>query len=173
MGLIRVLVRKKSCILSILFIWFMIGRFKLLTNFNKIPITYPVKVSTTNFYFILDYLSKFNINLLLIDPFLLDHLFIRHLSFKQLQKRLITFGIFNDSISTIHPLFSLQNLTIRISRNSHNSSVDHIFIEYNQHIIHLAILHKEKSYFLIQKNTVQLPVDIELSYGDTLRVIKP
>ncbi|CAF2522029.1 unnamed protein product [Rotaria sp. Silwood2] len=36
-----------------------------------------------------------------------------------------------------------------------------------------SILHEEKSYFLIRQNTAQLPTDIKLSYGDTLRVMEP
>jgi hypothetical protein len=172
MGLIRLLIQNRSFILLSLLIWFTIGSLKLSTNFNKIPKTYQIKASSSNFYFIFEYLSKFNINLLLIDPFVLDYLFIHHLSFEKLEKRLITFGIFHDSIPLIYPLFSFQNFTIIMSKNVQKPSIDHIFIEYNQQYIHLAILHQEKSYFLIRKNTAQLPIDIELSYGDTLRVIE-
>jgi hypothetical protein len=170
MGLIHLLVKNKLSILLSLFIyiflWFTIGILKQST----IPISYQNDFSTSNLYIILEHLSKFNINLLLIDPFLL---FIRQLSFQQLQQRLITFGIFNESMQSIHLLFSVTNFSIKISQSFNKPSLDHIFIEYNQQIIHLAVLYEENSYFLVQKTTVQLPIDVKLSYGDTLRVIEP
>ncbi len=163
MRLIRILTQNKSSIfltflLIYILFWFIIESYKQLIKSNKISVDYQ----TSNFYFIL---SKLNINLLLIDPFLLDHLFIRQFSFQQFSKRLITFGISNNSIPLIYPLFSIKNLSIK-------TSIDHIFIEYNQKIIHLAILHNEKTYFLIRKNTIQLPINVELSYGDKPRAIE-
>ena len=125
-----------------------------------------IRLSSSNFYFILNYLAKSPIKIILIDPFVLDYLFIRQLSFEQLQRRLITFGVFNDSIETVRSLFSFQNISITTSK-------DHLFIEYNQQIIHLAILHEQESYFLIEKNSLQIPDDIQLSYGDVTRVIEP
>jgi len=173
MGLIHLLVQNKLFILLSLFIyiflWLTIGILKQST----IPISYQNDFSTSNLYIILEHLSKFNINLLLIDPFLLDYLFIRQLSFQQLQQRLITFGIFNESMQSIHLLLSVTNFSIKISKSFKKPSPDHIFIEYNQQIIHLAVLYEENSYFLVQKTTAQLPIDVKLSYGDTLRVIEP
>jgi hypothetical protein len=165
MGLIHLLVQNKLFILLSLFIYI----FLWLT----IPISYQNDFSTSNLFIILEHLSKFNINLLLIDPFLLDYLFIRQLSFQQVQQRLITFGIFNESMQSIHLLFSVTNFSIKISKSFKKLSLDHIFIEYNQQIIHLAVLYEENSYFLVQKTTAQLPIDVKLSYGDTLRVIEP
>jgi hypothetical protein len=164
MGLTRFVIQNKSFILLIVFIyilfWFMLVTFKQPTKLNEISVDDQNHPSASNFDFILEYLSTFNINLLLIDPILLNHLFILQFSFEKFPKRLITFGISNNSIPSNHPLFSIK------------TSIDHIFIEYNQHIIHLAILHEEKTYFLIQKNTIQLPTDVELSYGDKLRAIE-
>jgi hypothetical protein len=165
------LIRYKSWILFSLIIWFIVGSVKLSRRFNQSSTSYRIDLLNSNFDFILKYLSKFNIDLLLIDPFLLDYLFIRQLSFKQYHRPLITFGIFNDSIPIIHRLFSLQNLSIIISQKS---SIDHVFIQYNQQIVHLVVLHKKKTYFLIEKNTRTLPMNIKnLTYGDTLRAIEP
>jgi len=172
MGVVRILVHNKLLILLSLLIWLTVGCFKISTKFDETSKTSQIKLSTSNIYFIFEYLSKLNINLLLIDPFVLDYLFIRHLPFQYIQKRVITFGIFDDSIQLIIPLFSLKNCSIRISKNIETTTIDHIFIEYNQQIVHLAVLHQEKYYFLIRKNIVQLPFDIKLSYGDTDRVIQ-
>ncbi|CAF1098910.1 unnamed protein product [Adineta steineri] len=164
------LINKKLFILFALSIyillWMLVGFFKQSINSQY----YQNHILNSNISLVLEYISKLNINLLLIDPVVLDYLFIRHLS---LQKRLITFGILNESIPFLDPLFSIQNFSITLSTNMKKTSIDHIFIEYNQQIIHLAILHKQNSYFLIHKNTAQLPIDIKLSYGDTLRILEP
>lgn len=171
MGLIQIFVHNKLFILLTLVIWFVIGGIQLSTKFNKNPKLYQINPSTSNLNLILKYLLKLNINPILIDPSLLNYLFIQHLPLKQFQKRLITFGIINDTLPLIHPLFSLQNFSITISKNLQQSTIDHIFIEYNQQIIHLAVLHKRESYFLIEKNTAKLSINMRLPYGDTLRVI--
>ncbi|CAF0894997.1 unnamed protein product [Rotaria sp. Silwood1] len=176
MDFIRLLKHYKLSMIFCLFIyilfWFTVGIFEQSRKLNVTSVSYRKNPSIANIYFILEYLSKFHINLLLIDPFVLDYLFIRHLSFQQLQKPLITFGISYDSIQTIHSLFFVRKFSLTISKSFNNTSIDHIFIEYNQQFIHLAVLYEENSYFLIRKNTVQLPIDIKLSYGDTLRVIE-
>jgi len=172
MGVVRILIHNKLLILLSLLIWLTVGCLKISTKFNQTSKISQIKFSTSNIYFIFEYLSKLNVNLLLIDPFVLDYLFIRHLSFQYIQKRVITFGIFDDSIRLIIPLFSLKNCSIKISKNFETTSIDHIFIEYNQQVIHLAVLYQEKTYFLIRKNIAQLPFDIKISYGDTDRVIQ-
>jgi hypothetical protein len=164
-------IQYKLLIFISLIIWFIIGNVRLSTRLNQNSATYQIDLLKSKFNLILKYLSKFHIELLLIDPILLDYLFIHQLSFQKYHQPLITFGIFNESISIIRPLlFSLRNLSIIISQNS---SIDHIFLEYNQHIIHLAVLHKKKTYFLIEKNIASLPMTIKLTYGDTLRAIEP
>jgi len=125
--------------------------------------------SNSTFYFILDHLFDLKLNLLLIDPFVLDFLFIRQLSFDKFDKQLITFGIVNQSFETFFQYFQEKKFSIKISRNI---SIDHIFIEYKQKIIHLAILYPYHSYYLIQKNTLSLSDQIQLSYGDTLRAVE-
>ncbi|CAF0913256.1 unnamed protein product [Rotaria sordida] len=177
MDLIRLLKHYKLfmafCLFIYILFWLIVGIFEQSKKLNEISVSYHINTSIANINFILKYLSKFHINLLLIDPFLLDYLFIRQLSFQKLQKHFITFGISYDSIAIIHSLFSVKKFSLTISKSFKNTSIDHIFIEYNQQYIHLAILHEEKSYFLIRKNTAQLPIDIKLSYGDTLRIIEP
>ncbi len=155
-------IRYKSWILFSLFIWFAITSIRLSMRLNSNDS--PVYQSSNIF----KYLSTYKIELVLIDPILLDYLFIRQLSFKQYHQPLITFGIFNESIPIIHSLVFLHNLSITISQKS---SIDHIFIQHNQYIVHLAVLHKKKTYFLIEKNTAVLPMNIKLTYGDTLRTI--
>ncbi len=109
------------------------------------------------------------LNLLLIDPYVLDYLFIRQLSFDKLDKRLITFGIIDPPYKTFYQYFLEKEVSIKISKDI---SVNHIFIEYKHKIIHLAVLHPYYSFYLVQENTLSLSDDIQLSYGDKLRVIE-
>ncbi len=109
-------------------------------------------------------------NLLLIDPYVLDYLFIRQLSFEKLDKRLITFGIIDQPFEIFFRYFQKTNFSIKISVK--NISIDHIFIEYKQKTIQLAILHPYYSFYLVQENTLSLSDDIQLSYGDKLRAIE-
>lgn len=139
---------------------------------NKSSVSYDTNALHTNFYFIIKHLLKLRVDLLLIDPYFLDCLFIRELSFQNLEIRFITFGITADSIQALDSLILEDKFSIFISKSVNNTSVDHIFIEYEQQIVHLAILHEEKSYFLIRKSTVTLPIGVKLSYGDTVRVIE-
>ncbi len=126
--------------------------------------------SNSLFYFILDHLFKLELNLLLIDPYVLDYLFIRQLSFDKLDKRLITFGIIDQPFEIFFQYFQKKNFSIKISIK--NISIDHIFIEYKQKTIQLAILHPYYSFYLVQENTLSLSDDIQLSYGDKLRAIE-
>lgn len=135
---------------------------------SKQPIRLKYRSNST-FSFILDDLYELKLNLLLIDPYVLDYLFIRQLSFEKFDKQLITFGVIDLSFEIFIQYFQEKNFVIKISKNI---SIDHIFIEYKQKIIHLAILHPYYSFYLIQKNTLSLFDNIQLSYGDTLRAIE-
>ena len=87
MGVVRILIQNKLLILLSLLIWFTFWMFeRISTKFNQTSKISQIKFSTSNIYFIFEYLSKLNVNLLLIDPFVLDYLFIRHLSFQQYSK---------------------------------------------------------------------------------------
>ncbi|CAF2166400.1 unnamed protein product [Rotaria magnacalcarata] len=176
MGFIRLFKHHKFLILFCgfiySFVWFTNKIFEQPSKFDKTVTSYHASISIKNINFIFEYLSKLQINLLLIDPFLLDYLFIHRLPFRKFQKRIITFGITNDSIHIINVLSSEKKFSVTISRSFNNATIDHIFIEYNQQLIHLAILHEKKSYFLIRPTTVHLSIDINLSYGDTARVIE-
>jgi len=135
---------------------------------SKQPIRLKYRSNST-FSFILVDLYELKLNLLLIDPYVLDYLFIRQLSFEKFDKQLITFGVIDLSFEIFIQYFQEKNFIIKISKNI---SIDHIFIEYKQKIIHLAILHPYYSFYLIQKNTLSLFDNIQLSYGDTLRAIE-
>ncbi len=112
---------------------------------------------------------------MLIDPYVLNHLFISQFSFDKIDKQLITFGITDESTDKFLKHFHQTPFSIKLSKHissNQKHSIDHIFIEYQQKIIHLAILHKYHSYYLIEKNTLPLSDDAQLSYGDTLRAIE-
>ena len=82
----------------------------------------------------------------------------------------------NDSVETFFQQFKETNISIKLSKNiltNRKISIDHIFIEYQQNIIHLAVLHKYHSYYLIYENTLRLSANIHLSFGDTIRAIEP
>ncbi|CAF4273546.1 unnamed protein product, partial [Adineta steineri] len=121
--------------------------------------------SKSTFYFIINYLFQSKFNLILIDSHVLRHLFIHQLSFDQLEKQLITFAIHDESVERL--IESLQDVKFSIK-----ISTDHIFIEYENKTVHLAILHKYNSYYLIHKNTLLLSNDIHLSYGDKVRAVE-
>ncbi len=125
--------------------------------------------SNSTFYFILDHLFELKLNLLLIDPYVLDYLFIHQLSFEKLDKRLITFGIIDPPYEMFYQYFLEKEVSIKISKDI---SVNHIFIEYKHEIIHLAVLHPYYSFYLVQENTLSISDDIQLSYGDKLRAIE-
>jgi len=135
---------------------------------SKQPIRLKYRSNST-FSFILDDLYELKLNLLLIDPYVLDYLFIRQLSFEKFDKQLITFGVIDLSFENFVEYFQNKNFIIKISKNI---SIDHIFIEYKQKIIHLAILHPYHSFYLVKKNSLSLSNDIQLSYGDTIRAIE-
>ncbi|CAF0764509.1 unnamed protein product [Rotaria sp. Silwood1] len=132
--------------------------------------------SNSIFHFILDRLLQIKINLFLIDPYVLNYLFIDELPFDKLEKQLITFAIIDDSVERFFRYFQERNFSIKLSEtilSNQKTSIDHIFIEYKNKIIHLAVLHKYKSFYLIQKNILPLSENIQLSYGDTLRAVEP
>ncbi|CAF1633587.1 unnamed protein product, partial [Adineta ricciae] len=167
MNITHIFVQYKAVVFLSLFIYVLFWLIITILKQAPIEIVHEHDSSTSNLDLILIYLSKCHINLLLIDPFVLEFLFVQQLSYKQLRKRLITFGIFNDSLRLLEPIFSINNFSVKLSNS------DHIFIEYDQQIVHLAVLHPQNSYFLIQKNLLPLPSDVHLSYGDTPRVIEP
>ncbi|UJR10626.1 hypothetical protein I4U23_014823 [Adineta vaga] len=173
MNLIHLFIQNKLYIFISLFIYILFWLILTVYKQSTITIDYQHEISSSNFDFILEYLTKCHINLLLIDPIVLEYLFIQQLPFRQLQKRLITFGIFNDSLQLIEPILSMRNFSVKISKTDTNTRIDHIFIEHNQQIIHLAVLHQQNSYFLIHQNHLSLPTDLKLSYGDILRIIEP
>ncbi|CAF1108246.1 unnamed protein product [Rotaria sordida] len=181
MGLIRLLYQNKSVILFCLFtyvlFWLTIGTFKQSTELNKTQQSNGLKHrSNSTFYFIFDHLLQLKVNLLLIDPYVLNYLFIEQLSFDKLERQLITFAITDDLVERFIQYFQETIFSITISENilsNHKTSIDHIFIEYKQKIIHLAILHKYKSFYLIEENILPLSENIQLSYGDTLRAVEP
>jgi hypothetical protein len=133
--------------------------------------------STASFYRLFEHLSTFHLNLVLIDPVLLEHLFVRQLSFKQFNRTLITLGIVDASVSAIDRVLTQGEFTITRSDSpsiNTDTALDHLFIEFNQHVIQLAVLHKVNTYYLIRKSLVSLPAGgLALSYGDRLRVIEP
>jgi hypothetical protein len=172
MGLFRILYRNKSFILlcfSIYFLfWLIFGAFKQPQEVNK-PTSKQFSRLNSTFSYILSHLLNFKLNLLLIDPDVLNYLFIDQSSFDKLDKRLITFGITDQSIEKYFSYLEEKQFSIKISKNI---SLDHVFIEYKQNIIHLAILHPYHSYYLIQENTLTLSDDIQLYYGDVLRAVE-
>ena len=132
--------------------------------------------SNSTFYIILNHLFQLKLNLILIDPHVLDYIFIRQLSFDKLQKQLITFAIIDESLETVFESIQGIEFSRKVSKTillNHKTSVGHIFIEYQYKIVHLAVLHKYHSYYLIYKNTLPLSDDTQLSYGDKLRAIEP
>jgi hypothetical protein len=120
-------------------------------------------------------LLESKLNLLLIDPYVLNHIFIHRLPFDEIDKQLITFAIIDESIERFLRYFQQSPFSLQISKTilpNQKSSINHIFIEYQQKTIHLAVLHKYHSYYLIERNTLPLSNDIQLTYGDTLRAVE-
>jgi len=119
-------------------------------------------------------LFELKLNLILIDPDVLNSIFIRQLPFDKIDKQLITFAITDESVKTFFESIHDIQFSIKISKSilpNRKTSIGHIFIEYQHKIVHLAVLHKYHSYYLIHKNTLRLSDDIQLSYGDKLRAI--
>ena len=190
MGLLRFLYRNKSFILLCSFLyllfWFAFGALKQPTNVKTTPVS-PEKVkvrliflplqqsnqlkhpSNSTFYYIIGHLRHLKLNLLLIDPNVLNDLFIDQLPFDQLGEELITFGITDQSIERFFPYLEEQKFSIKTSENV---ALDHVFIQSNEKIVHLAVLHPYHSYYLIQQNTLSLPDHIQLTYGDKLRAVE-
>lgn len=128
-----------------------------------------MKRFNSTFSQILDHLSAVKLKLILIDPHVLKHLFVSQLSFDHLDRQWITFGVIDSSIEKYFPFFKQQGLTIQTSTNIF---LDHVFLEYKQKIVHIAILHRHYSFYLIHPNLLPLSNQIELAYGDKLRAIE-
>lgn len=175
MGLLRLIYHNKTFILVVfliyLFFWLSIGTFKNRTTdlSPKSPWTRINSQSNSTLIFILDCLFKLKFNLFLIDPYVLNYLFIDKLLLENFNKKFVTFGIIDPSIENILPYLEEKQFTIRLSKSN---TLDHIFIEYDQIIVHLAILHPYYTFYLVKKATLSLSDDVRLSYGDTLRAIE-
>jgi len=183
MGLIRLLYHNKSSILTLFLFYFLfwltIQNLKQSTDFKKTQVnsknSEKKHLSNSTFYVILNHLFELKVNLILIDPSVLNSIFIRQLSFDQLEKQLITFAIIDESVETVFESIQQTNFSIKLSKtilSNQKISISHIFIEYQHKIVHLAVLHKYHSYYLIHKNNLPLSDDIQLSYGDKLRAIE-
>lgn len=188
MGAFRLLYRNKSliilCFLIYLLLWFTISALRQSSEVKTPPVS-PIdsivsfnflffilkrpKQLNSTFYPILQHLSTLKFKLLLIDPYVLKHLFIDRLPFDHLNRELITFGLVDHSIEKHFPSLKKKGFTIKTSTDIF---LDHVFIGYEGKIIHLAILHPYHSFYLIQMNTRFLPSNIQLSYGDKLRAIE-
>ena len=120
---------------------------------------------------IIDSLSSIGVHLLLIDPVVLRKLFVHESPLDTSDIDLITFGVTKESVRKFSKDFNEQNVSVEYSKDSHDS-IDHIFIECQQKIVHLAVLHKYHSYYLINVNSVPLRKGLQLSYGDKLRAIE-
>ena len=188
MGAFRLLYRNKSliilCFLIYLLLWFTISVLRQPSEVKISPVSpsdsivsvhflffhfkRPKQLNST-FYPILQHLSALKLKLLLIDPYVLKYLFIDRLPFDHLNRQLITFGLVDHSIEKHFSSLKKKGFTIKTSTNIF---LDHIFIEYKEKIVHLAILHPYHSFYLIQTNTRFVPSNIQLSYGDKLRAIE-
>ena len=116
-------------------------------------------------------------NIILIDPNVLNQLFIHHTLFDELNEHFVTFAVFNQSVQSLlqtlqqMPHFSIQ--TSASTLTNHRMSVDHIFITYQYKTLHLAVLHKYYSFYLVQPNHFRFSDDenVHLSFGDKLRAV--
>lgn len=132
--------------------------------------------ATSTFNLILDHLVQSNFNVLLVDPYVLNYIFYENLPFEDLENPLITFGVHEETVEALLQSFHGTNFTIKISESTlsnYKTSIDHVFIEHEEKSIHLAVLHKFNSYYLINENKLELPDAVQLSYGDTLRAVDP
>ncbi|CAF1246082.1 unnamed protein product [Adineta ricciae] len=178
MGIIRLLVHHKSVILLAFFLyislWLTIQTLKQSTEQNSNQLR---PSPNSSFYFILNHLFQSNFKIILIDPFVLDFLFIYQLPFDKLDKQLVTFAIVDESVQLLlqtlqrTSVFSVQTSTT--TQDNHRISIDHIFITYQHKILHLAVLHKYHSFYLVQPNHHRFSDDdnVHLPFGDKLRAV--
>lgn len=168
---VHLLAQNKACVVWCLLAYVLI----CFTWANRKPSTahFRIAASISNWDCLLGYFIQHHVNLLLIDPVILDHLVVRRLPFEQLDTRWMTLGIAPAAVQFIERLASLSNFSVTISRTADNASMDHIFVEQQQHIIQLAVLHPQNSYFLIRANAARLPANARLTYGDTPRILDP
>lgn len=112
---------------------------------------------------------------ILIDPGILDHLFLRQYPFDIIDKPLITFGLMDQPDASFLSSFEGTNFNVEVSQTNTEGvqSINHIFITHRDKILHLAILHKYHSYYRVEKSDVLLNDDIQISFGDTVRIIEP
>lgn len=175
-----------------LFLWFSLGSFYH-SNQNKssvsrlkvdsIDIFLSLKIfdplkqrSNSTFVSLLNRLADSQIRFILIDPEVLEHLFIRHLSFEKLEKPLITVGIVNQTVENFLNYLYSNNWSIKVSQTTQDdgqTSIDHIFLEFKTIFLHFAVLYKQHSYYLIEPNRISFPYVDRLQFGDTRRAVEP
>ena len=118
-----------------------------------------------------------NFNIILIDPNALNQLFIDHISFDKLNEQLVTFAVFDQSAQRLlQTLQKISHFSIETSATTlanHRMSIDHIFITYQHRTLHLAVLHKYYSFYLVQPNHFRFSDDdhVHLPFGDKLRAV--
>ena len=190
MGFTRLILRHKSfillCICVYLLLWLNLGRScpPTLPGDTFVSQTSPSMNTSLSFFsqfksrsnstfgYLLESVSRSKVDLLLIDPDVLDQLFVRRGSLDSLTQRWMTFGIVDQSVDAFLSHLQRTNFSVKISKDPLQSP-DHLFIEYQEKILHLAVLHKYHSYYLVEPNTLSLPADVQLSFGDTLRIVEP
>lgn len=132
--------------------------------------------SNSTFVSLFNRLADSQIRFILIDPDVLEHLFIHQLSFEKLEKSLITIGIVNQTVEHFLNYLHSNHWPIQISqttRDDGQTSIDHIFIEFKTIFLHFAVLYKQHSYYLIEPNQISFPYVDQLRFGDTRRAVDP
>lgn len=132
--------------------------------------------SNSTFVLLLNRLADSQIRFILIDPDVLEHLFIQHLSFEKLEKSLITVGIVNQTVEKFLNYLHSNHWQIQVSqttRDDGQTSIDHIFIEFKTIFLHFAVLYKQHSYYLIEPNQISFTYIDQLRFGDTRRAVEP
>ena len=123
---------------------------------------------------IFDYLVKNKVQPILIDPDILNQLFLQHFSLDTINKRWITFGLIDQPEVKFFSATLTNNISMDLSQSEHDGKIliDHMFIHHQEQIVHLAILHRKNSYYFINENNYPLPDDVQLSFGDTMRAVE-
>ncbi|CAF1348610.1 unnamed protein product [Adineta ricciae] len=155
--------------------WLTLSTIKQINDLNKPEISHQTRFrSNRTLYFVINQLFQLQINLVLIDPQILQHLFIHRLPFDDIHRTFITFAIVEESLQPL--ISSLHDLKLSMKTSETNSRnrkhlVDHIFIKHHRLTVHVAVLHKYSSYYRIHVNHQSLPKNVHLPFGDKLRAI--
>ncbi|UJR35253.1 hypothetical protein I4U23_028017 [Adineta vaga] len=179
MKLSRLFHRNKSLIFLLVFIYFLfwltLSTIKQINDLNKPHVSHQLKFrSNGTFYFVINQLFQLQINLVLIDPYVLQYLFIHRLSFDNVDRQFITFAIIDQSLQTLMQSLNDMKFSIKTSKTvlpNQKKVIDHIFIEHEHITVHITVLHKYNSYYRIHKNYRSLSEDIQLPFGDKLRAV--